>query len=117
MTLIQDLAVEDPRPRTEGGELKFEIYNGNHVGTAEWRSPGEVALEMDDPQLRAWFTDYFAREDTFLSGSVGDPQMSEPQRGDASASAFAHAAFRLAAHRYRIRQLDATPDEAQEFAS
>ena len=97
--------------------MKFEVQNGTRVGTVEWRSPGDVALEMDDPKEREWFRQYFAREDSFLTGSVGEPEMSEPVRGDASEKAFAHATFRLAAHHYTVRQVEEADDRRRSFAS
>ena len=82
--------------------MKFEIENGDYVGTAEWQSPGNVALEMQDPKQRAWFERYFESEDAFLSGSVECAEMSSERR-DESEQAFSRAAYQLAAYAYKVR--------------
>lgn len=86
--------------------MKLEIHNGSFVGTAEWRAPGEVVLDIDDPNEKAWFEDYFHGEDAYLDGSVECDHMSSDRR-DASEASFGHACFQLAAHRYRTK-----PDKA-----
>jgi hypothetical protein len=85
--------------------MKLEIYNGDYVGTAEWRGPGEVALEVDDPAEREFFAAYFSGEDAYLGGPVECAEMSHSRR-DSSPQAFAHAAFRLAAYAYTLRDAD-----------
>ena len=56
--------------------MKFEFENGKHLGTAEWQGPGQVAVEMDDPDKKAWFEHYFESEDSYMAGSVeGDGDM------------------------------------------
>jgi hypothetical protein len=85
--------------------MKFEIENGEYVGTAEWRGPGEVLLEMDDPHQKSWFERYFAQEDASLDGAIGDETMSSERRDD-SERAFNMAAFQLAAYSYKVRQGD-----------
>jgi hypothetical protein len=86
--------------------VKFEIYNGDFVGTAEWQEPGRVVLDMDDPADRAWFEHYFAEEDSTLSGPVECAEMSMAERRDASEEAFERALYQLAAYSYRVRRGD-----------
>ena len=81
--------------------MKFEIENGDYVGTAEWVGPGEVSLEMDDRSHRAWFERYFAQEDAFLTGSVECAEMFSERR-DESPEAFQRAANQLAAYAYTV---------------
>jgi hypothetical protein len=81
--------------------MKFEIENGDYVGTAEWMGPGEVALDMADGHHREWFERYFKEEDAFLTGSVECTEMSSERRDD-SPEAFQRAAFRLAAYAYTV---------------
>jgi hypothetical protein len=85
--------------------MRFEIENGEYVGTAEWRGPGDVLLDMDDPKQRRWFESYFAQEDAALGGPVGDETMSSERRSDSEQS-FNRAAFQLAAYSYKVRQGD-----------
>jgi hypothetical protein len=85
--------------------MKFEIENGDYVGTAEWRGPGDVLLDMDDPKQRGWFERYFAQEDASLGGPIGDETMSSERRSE-SEQAFNRAAFQLAAYSYKVRQGD-----------
>jgi hypothetical protein len=85
--------------------MKFEIENGEYVGTAEWRGPGDVLLDMDDPQQRMWFERYFAEEDASLGGAIGDETMSSERRSESEQS-FNRAAFQLAAYSYKVRQGD-----------
>ena len=85
--------------------MKFHIENGDYVGTAEWQAPGQVALDMDDDGDRAWFARYFSAEDSFMAGPVESAEMAM-QRRDESPRAFEHAAFRLAAYKYKVRRDD-----------
>lgn len=85
--------------------MKFEIENGEFVGTAEWRGPGDVALDMADPGHKSWFERYFAEEDATLGGAIGDEHMSSERR-DESEQSFNRAAFQLAAYSYKVRQGD-----------
>ena len=85
--------------------MKYVIENGNFVGTAEWRGPGEVALDMQDDDQRRWFERYFSEEDSFLGGSVAAAELESEQR-DASEQAFNRAAAQLAAYAYKVRQGD-----------
>lgn len=90
--------------------MKFEIYNGDHVGTAEWRSPGMVAVEMDDPRERKWFEEFFSQEDSTLDGPVECASMTSAERGDSSEEAFARAMYRLGFYSYSFR-VASTPSE------
>lgn len=83
--------------------MKVQITNGSFVGTAEWRAPGEVHVEVEDPGQRAWFERFFACEDAFLTGPVECAEMAYERR-DASPEAFRRAAFQLAAYRYRAEE-------------
>ena len=83
--------------------MKYEIHNGEaSVGTAEWKAPGEVALDMSDPAQETWFSRYFSSEDSFMGGSVEAGEMA-CERPDSSPEAFERAAFRLAGHAYKVR--------------
>ena len=86
--------------------MKFEIENGEFVGTAEWQGPGNVMVEMQDDRHQAWFENYFQSEDSFMTGSVECGEMAMERR-DESAEAFTRAAHQLAAYSYKIRQGDA----------
>ncbi|HZA39198.1 MAG TPA: hypothetical protein VFA00_01080 [Actinomycetota bacterium] len=81
--------------------MKVTIENGNVIGTAEWKSPGEVDVDVADPEQREWFEDYFSTEDAWLSGPVESAEMTSDRR-DSSPEAFAHAAFMLAAYAYKV---------------
>lgn len=85
--------------------MRFEIENGDFVGTAEWTGPGRVVLEMEDPKQKAFFEQYFSGHDSFMSGPVECADMAY-QRRDESQEAFEHAAFRLAAFAYKVRRGD-----------
>ena len=93
--------------------MKFEIENGNFVGTAEWQAPGQVALDMDDDRQRSWFERFFAAETSTMTGPVDCAEMSHERR-DESEQAFQRAAMELAAHAYKIRAMgDARRHEAR----
>jgi hypothetical protein len=83
--------------------MKVLIESEDYVGSAEWKSPGQVAVEGDDPRRRAWFEEYFKSEDAWLSGPVESAEMTSDRR-DSSPEAFAHAAFMLAAYAYKVSQ-------------
>jgi hypothetical protein len=92
--------------------MKYEIHNPQGVvGTAEWRAPGDVALEMPDPVARDWFERFFADEDSYLDGPVEAAGM-EAARRDASEAAFEHATYRLAAYAYTVKRGDGRRAEA-----
>jgi hypothetical protein len=87
--------------------MKFEIENGDYVGTAEWRGAGDVALDMTNPNERRFFERYFSQEDAFMAGPVEAPELAHGRR-DASQRAFEHAAFCLSAYDYKVRRHDST---------
>ena len=81
--------------------MKLEIYNGDFVGTVEWKSPGHVECDMNDAGQQQWFERYFETEDAYLSGPVECAEM-EAERRDASKPAFERAAYQLAAYAYEV---------------
>jgi hypothetical protein len=74
--------------------VRFEIENGNYLGTAEWTGPGEVFLDMPDGDEKRWLQRYFSGESVYLGGLVDCPEMIVERR-DSSEAAFIHAAFEL----------------------
>ena len=86
--------------------MKYEIHNGDYVGTVEWQGPGHVAVEMRDPEHQDWFEAYFTAEDSCMSGPVEAAPMSQANRRDSSEAAFEHAAYHLAAYAYKVRRGD-----------
>ena len=93
--------------------MKFEIENGDYVGTAEWQAPGQVALDMPDEGQRSWFERFFEGETSALAGPVDCAEMTYERRSD-SEQAFQRAAMELAAHAYKVRSMgDARRHEAR----
>lgn len=82
--------------------MRYEIYNGEYVGTVEWSGPGHITLDVDDDDQKHWFASYFEAEDSFLTGSIGCEEISVERR-DSSPAAFTRAARALAAYSYRVR--------------
>jgi len=93
--------------------MKLEIHNGEFVGTAEWQEPGKVAVEVDDPDERTWFENYFEGEEAYLGGSVDAPEM-QVERRDSSQAAFDRAAEALRRYAYTVRTRDRQRDHAYE---
>jgi hypothetical protein len=85
--------------------VRYEINNGDYVGSAEWVAPGNVALYMDDPRERAFFERYFSSEDSHLVGPVESAEMTL-ESPDESEEAFRRSAFRLTAYSYRVAPAD-----------
>lgn len=85
--------------------MRYEIFNGDYVGTAEWVAPGEVAVDVPDPEARAWFERYFATEDSVMA-AAGDHDGMTLERRDASEAAFNRAMYQLAAYSYQVRRGD-----------
>ncbi len=85
--------------------MKFEIQNGEYLGTAEWLAPGEVRLEMADAKHRQWFERFFSTEDAQLGGSVECPEMTFERRDD-SAEAFERAVFSLRTYDCTVSRSD-----------
>lgn len=86
--------------------MRFEFENGSFAGSAEWTAPGRVTVEMEDPQQKRWFEDYFRGEDSYLAGPVECGEMHYGRR-DESEAAFTRAAQMLAAYAYKVRRRDA----------
>ncbi len=84
--------------------MKFEVENGDYVGTAEWQAPGQVALDMADEKHRNWFERFFSQETSAMSGPVDCAEMTLERR-DESEQAFQRAAMELAAHAYKVRAM------------
>ncbi|MGH2806483.1 MAG: hypothetical protein ACRDKT_04325 [Actinomycetota bacterium] len=80
--------------------MKVEIYNGYFLGSAEWRGPNDVEVEMEDAEAKSWFERYFSSEDASLGGSVDCPTLVFARR-DESEEAFTRAAQDLRMHDYR----------------
>ncbi len=85
--------------------MKFEIYNGEYLGTAEWLAPGDTHVEMADATHRQWFERFFSTEDAYLGGSVECPEMTFERRDD-SAEAFERAVFSLATYDSTVTRND-----------
>lgn len=84
--------------------MKFEIENGDYVGTAEWKAPGQVALDMRDDTQRTWFERFFTGETSHMAGPVDSPEMS-CERRDSSEEAFQRASYELAARAFKVRAM------------
>lgn len=87
--------------------MRFEIENGEYLGSAEWQGPGRVMVEMEDEREREWFESYFSAEDTFLNGAVEAPEMTAERR-DETEESFMRAAMQLAAYAYKVHRGDGT---------
>lgn len=85
--------------------VRYEIDNGDYVGTVEWEGPGQVKLEMPDGPQKEWFERYFGAEDSVMGGA-GEPQGMTYEKRDESEAAFNRAAWELSAYSYRVRQGD-----------
>ena len=84
--------------------MRFEIYNGALVGTAEWSEPGIVRLDVKDVEQKLWLERYFAGEDSFLVGCVDCVEMDMAiERRDSSPEAFTRAAVALDAYSFQVR--------------
>ncbi|HEX2240962.1 MAG TPA: hypothetical protein VHJ82_07475 [Actinomycetota bacterium] len=95
--------------------MKFEIHNGEYLGTAEWLAPGQVRLEMADGKHRQWFERFFSAEDAQLGGSVECPEMTLERRDD-SAEAFERAVFGLTAYDCTVSRADQHPTAERRSA-
>ena len=85
--------------------VRYEIENGDYVGTVEWQGPGRVALQMPDGPQKEWFQRYFEAEDSVMGGA-GEPEGMTLERRNESEAAFNRAAWELSAYSYRVRQGD-----------
>jgi hypothetical protein len=81
--------------------VKFEVFNGNYVGTVTWTGPHEVALDVPDETHRRFFERFFASEDSVMTGAMGTESMSSGRR-DESEDNFRRAMYELVAYRYRV---------------
>jgi hypothetical protein len=86
--------------------MRYEIGNDEFMGAAEWRGPGNVAVEMTDPRQQMWFENYFKTEVAFMTGSVECGELAMERRDD-SPESFTRAARELAAYSFKVRQGDA----------
>lgn len=86
--------------------VRYEIENGDYVGTVEWQGPGKVALEMPDGPQKDWFERYFSAEDSVMGGA-GEPQGMTYEKRNESEAAFNRATWELCAYSFRVRQGDA----------
>lgn len=82
--------------------MRFEIENGDYVGSAEWQGPGQVALDIADDKQREFFQKYFTSESAFMAG-LGDDANMVCERRDSSEEAFNRSLFELAGHAYKVR--------------
>ena len=82
--------------------MRFEVVNGEDVGTVEWRGPGDVAVQMADPKQARWFSRYFQAEESVMGGPVDCAEMTSERR-DASRESFQRAAYQLAVYAYNVR--------------
>ena len=85
--------------------VRYEIDNGDYVGTVEWQGPGRVKLEMPDGPQKQWFERYFSAEDSVLGGADAPEGMTLERRNETQA-AFNRAAWELSAYSYKVRQGD-----------
>ncbi len=85
--------------------MRFEIENGDYVGSAEWQSPGKVALDIADAEQREFFERYFAAESSSMAGMVDAAGM-VCERRDASEEAFNRSLFELAGYAYSVRRVN-----------
>ena len=94
------------------------MKSGDSVATAEWRGPGEVVLEVADPQRRRWLEAYFKSEDSFLGGEIDCAELYSERR-DSSKKAFVRALFSLESHSYRVRESNGLtrPDDREVVRS
>jgi hypothetical protein len=85
--------------------VRYEIENGDYVGTVEWQGPGQVTFEMPDGPQKEWFQRYFDTEDSVMGGA-GEPQGMTHEKRNESEAAFNRAAWELSAYSYKVRQGD-----------
>ena len=85
--------------------VRYEIENGDYVGTVEWQGPGRVKLEMPDGPQKQWFERYFEAEDSVMGGA-GEPEGMTLERRNETQAAFNRAAWELSAYSYKVRQDD-----------
>ncbi len=96
---------ETTRVENKKETVRYEIENGEYVGTVEWQGPGQVSFEVPDPSEREWFERYFGTEESVMGGA-GERQGMTLEKRDASEAAFNRAAWELCAYSYKVRQGD-----------
>lgn len=92
--------------------MKYEISNGDYLGTVEWEAPGRVRLEVRDDRHKEWLERYFSQPDSVMA-AAGNHEGMTYERRDESEAAFNRAAYQLAAHRYKVRQGDGRRHETR----
>lgn len=85
--------------------MKYEIENGDYLGTVEWQGPGKVDFDIPDDEQRQWLEDFFSQPDSVMA-PAGDHDGMTYERRDESEAAFNRAAYQLAAYRYKVRHGD-----------
>jgi hypothetical protein len=93
--------------------LKYEIENGDYLGTAEWRGPGQVELDMPDGKDKRWLQRFFEGRDSVMGGAA-EPEGMTLERRDESEAAFNRAAYQLAAYSYKVRLGDGRRNKAHD---
>jgi hypothetical protein len=92
--------------------MRYEIFDGEYVGAAEWVAPGEVVLDVQESALREWLERYFAAEESVMT-PLGSEDGMTCERRDASEAAFNRAVFQLAGYSYQVRRSDPEPATVQ----
>ena len=96
--------------------VRYEIENGDYVGTVEWQGPGRVRLEMPDGPQKQWFEKFFSAEDSVMGGA-GEPQGMTLERRNETEAAFNRAAWELCAYSYKVRKGDGRRGAPQPLRS
>lgn len=91
--------------------MRYEIENGDYLGTVEWQGPGQVDFDIPDGKHRKWLERYFAGHDSVMA-PAGDHDGMTYERRDESEAAFNRAAYQLAAYAYKVKQGDGRRREA-----
>jgi hypothetical protein len=81
--------------------MRFEIDNGEYVGTVEWQGPGTVAVRMKKPRDQEFFESYFKSERSQLA-PAGDHEGMTYERPCDSEAAFNRALYELSAYAYKV---------------
>jgi hypothetical protein len=82
--------------------MRFEIENGEYVGTVEWQGPGNVAVEMKTSSEQEFFERYFTSARSQLA-AAGDHDGMTYERPCDSEAAFNRALYELSAYAYKVR--------------
>ena len=92
--------------------MKFEIDNGEYVGTVEWQGPGTVSVRMKKPTDQEFFERYFTSERSQLA-PAGDHEGMTCERPCDSEAAFNRALYELSAYAYKVRNGDGRRRESR----